>query len=107
MIICSENFSVPKCISCDGDEEAMHEYVLSIIPPIYRHNTSLVSNQKYYMNTVILKDESISVEKKISISNTLMANVNVCGYLDTFISIQGVERFINNDKLMQLRKESS
>ncbi len=107
MIICSESFSVPRCISLADDEEGMNEYVLSLIPKIYQHNTSLISNQKYYMNTIILKDKTIPLDKKIAISNTLMHNVNVCGYLDTFISIQGVERFINNDKLIKLRKEDS
>lgn len=99
MIICNQNFDMNKVISLDGDNKGMREYAISLMPERYRHNTALVSNQLYYMNTVVLKSKEITQEKKNSLSDTLVDGIQVCGYIDQIISIQGLERMVNEKKL--------
>lgn len=105
MIVCVEDFNKDKIISLAGDVQGMKEYVRSIMNPIYQHNNMLVSNQLYYINKMILRDPSISLDTKVAVSDTLVADVQVCGYLDTVIFMKTVERYVDYDKLYELNKK--
>ena len=105
MIVCEEEFNKEKVLSLAGDIEGMKEYVISLIDPIYRHSNLLISNQLFYINQCILRDKSIPLDKKVAVSDTLVADVQVCGYLDTVTFMKTVERLVDYNKLYELYKK--
>lgn len=102
MIVCTTSFDVNTVLSLDGDVAGMKEYVKSLMPAIYQHNTALLSNQLYFINSKILKLKDVSIDKKASVSDTLVNGLQVCGYLDSFLEISTIERLVKEKRLYDM-----
>ena len=98
MIIATKKFDMNKITSLYQDREALREYIVSLVPPIYRH-TSIVSNQIFYVNSIVLKDETKSMDFRKEISKALLHNIKVCGVINQFIEISAIERRVNKNKI--------
>ena len=104
MIIATKNIDVRKVCQIYSDSVAFREYILSLIPKIY-HHTGIVGNQIFYINSVILRDESIPIDRRREIGKTILHDNRVCGVLGEFIEIRTIERRVNKNKVNRFHEE--
>ena len=105
MIIITKSYDVKKVYEARGNYEQMREYVLTLIPDVYKHSDSIFYNQCYYIYTDIMQNSTYSFDIKKEIADTLMRKIHVVGYLDDFIEMSVVERFVNFEKLNMYRED--
>lgn len=107
MFVGSLKYDKEKVKSLNGDTGGMREYAKSLIPEELRHNDSLVANQLYYIYTDVAKDTSLSMEVRKELADTLMYRIKIVGYLNSFVPITDMIRFVNRNKLERLYKGES
>lgn len=94
-----------KFIKANRDNaDALREYALSLVPDIYKHNGVLCANQIYYIYTVLLDNVDIDNEVRRT-ANNLVAGIRIAGYLDYFMPISEIEKFIDDDEVCKFYKE--
>ena len=101
MIIYSKNVDIDKVISLKDNPDALVEYVESILPPNYKKHETLTSNQKYYVVSKVL-DTALSKEEKKAISDILLRKIKTVGYIDSFIELSEIERFVDRNRLNEM-----
>lgn len=101
IVICNYNVDLDKLISLKNNPNEMLDYVTNLLPPRYRFNINLISNQRYYCTTLIL-DSKLPIEEKREIANILLKNIKTVGYLDSFINITEIESLVDVNRLNKL-----
>lgn len=105
MLVGTKSFDVERVRELKDNADSLLSYVTSLVPDIYRHNTGIISNQRYYVNFSILQEKSIPIEEKTEISRILVDGIHTVGYLDSFVPVGDIERFVNNDTLLRYREK--
>lgn len=95
MIIGTDNIDYDKVIGLSDDYNGLCEYIRSLVPEQYRHVEAIYNNTRYYINTMILENSSLSLDKKMAITKLLTKNIRVVGYTDVYITCGDLERRIN------------
>lgn len=106
MVICNYDVDVDKIISLKNNPEDMLEYVTNLLPPRYRFNVNLISNQRYYCTTLVL-DSKLPIEEKREITDILLRKIKTVGYLDSFINITEIESLVDADRLNELMRKGN
>lgn len=106
MVICNYDVDVDKIISLKNNPEEMLEYVTNLLPPRYRFNVNLISNQRYYCTTLVL-DSKLPIEEKREITDILLRKIKTVGYLDSFINITEIESLVDADRLNELMRKGN
>lgn len=104
MLIATKNFDKEKVYSLRNDTAGMRDYVKSLIPDVYKHSDSIFNNQLYFIYVSMLGDSTYSMEDRQLIANALMKKVKVTGYINQFLTVGELERFVNPKRLDALYK---
>lgn len=104
MIIGSKDFDKDKVLSLASDYEGLCGYVWTLVSDRYKHFDAIYHNTRYYINLEILKDNSIPLDKKMSISKLLTKNIRTVGYMGEYITCQDLEKRIDMNKVNKYYK---
>ena len=96
MLILTRKYDLEKCISLRNDQEALTEYINSLMPERFKHVDSLLSNQRYFINCDMYTHVEYSIEIRRELSDALMHNVRVAGYIGDFVTVQELETYVSN-----------
>ncbi len=94
MIVATLDFEMSKILANKDNPEELISYVESLVPKQFRHLDAIISNQRYYINFAVLQS-GIVMEDKTAISKILVDGIHVVGYLDEFIAIDEIVRYVS------------
>ena len=105
MIIATKVVHYDELLKRKLDYEAMCEYIHSLVPPEVKNVDAIYHNTRYYFNYMVLRNDSISLADKKTLSNLLTRNIRVVGVMGTYVAFSDLEPYTNTKKLERLRKE--
>lgn len=99
MIVAVRGFdfdTVHKIITSDGD---ICKYIDDLIPPTYKHCDAIRYNTRYYLYTLAMSSEQFTLYEKGWLNQKLTKDLHVVGYIDEYIPVDILERYINMKKV--------
>lgn len=106
MFVACRDFNENEILSRIDNVIELKDYIRSIIPKELAHNTSILSNQMFYIGTQLVDNKSISLELKDKIVQNLMCNVHICGYLDCFVFMSDLDPFLSRSRVQTIYERS-
>lgn len=107
MLILTKDYDLAKCFELRNNHEALMEYINSLMPERYRHVDALLSNQRYFINCDMYGHTEYSLEAKKELSDALMLNVRVAGYIGTFVTVGELESFVSQKAVQRYREREN
>lgn len=89
---------------CSTDEE-YRAYVDNLIPTWARHIKGIKDNQRYYVALHVRKILSLPYKERAAISQCLIEDIRVEGFLGAFVNIQEAFKLCNTDAIISGLKE--
>lgn len=106
MLIATTHVYINKCFELVNDKDELDRYIESLIPEKYKHVSSIIGNQRYYINCRMFESREHSIDEKRALSNVLMLHVRVAGLLGSFVTVTELEGFVDKDLVAEYREES-
>lgn len=106
MLVISKTFDLAEVLSKLNNQIELKEYVRSLIPKELQHNTSILSNQMFYIGTQLVENKELDLETKDKVVSSLMCNVHVCGYLDSFVFMDDVDPLLDWERIRLIHERS-
>lgn len=104
MIIANLNYSSSELIKRMDNFEELCEYIRSTIPPAYRHVDAIYHNTRYYLNTRVLADTSLTMKIKKQLSDKLTTNIRTVGVLGNWVTCNELDRRAHMDRIIKYHK---
>lgn len=104
MIIANLNYSSSELLSRINNFEELCAYVRSTVPPAYRHVDAIYHNTRYYLNTCVLEDSSLTMKVKQQLSDMLTRNIRTVGVLGEWVTCNELDRRMRMDRITKYYK---
>ena len=102
MIVGTKTIDKEKLVlACHSDKD-LEEYAISLVPRAFRHIPEIVSNQKYLVALEVRLLEKLRYDKRVSLCNKLLENVNINGVINNVSDIEDLLSNIDMDRVMKV-----
>ena len=103
MLILTKDYDIKKCFELRSNQAGLTEYINSLMPDRYKHIDALLSNQRYFINCDMYSSSQYSMDAKKELSDALMLNVRVAGYIGSFVTVGELESFVSDKAVQRYR----
>ena len=101
MIVTTCEFSTEFLRKNIKQPEIILDKIQKTILPEYKHIECLLNNTRFYVATLIARDEKIQYEDKRAACDVLLSNIRVVGYIGIYISMQELSMRYPKEKLLK------
>ena len=88
-----------------ADVMTLREYCRLSVPRLFRHDTRIVDNQKYYIAMLVRNIKSIPFDRRKDLYEGLLYGVHVTGVINTLYDVEEVIGEIDMEKLARYRNK--
>ena len=85
------------------DVMALREYCRLLVPRLFRHDTRIVDNQKYYVAMLVRNIRSIPFDRRKDLYEGLLHGVRVTGIINTIYDVEEAIGEVDMEKLARYR----
>ena len=105
MLVGKSDVDTSELVKHTRTSEEFLMYTDSLVPYDFRHNKTIVDNQRYLCCLLLRSCDGVSWDIKKKILDDVMPAIHIVGFTDMLIDVNSLFGLINKDKLMKFKKK--
>lgn len=107
MLVGKSDVNMSELVKHTKSSEEFLNYSDSLVPEDFKHNKSIIDNQRYLCCLLLRSYSGVSWDIKKKLLDEVMPAIRIVGYTDALIDVNSLFGLVNKGKLLKYKKKGA